>query len=64
MNMKEIRARGKDVGVVIRIGVTKIEAVRAIQRAEGFEDCFGRGKYNVCGQAQCMFREDCSKINP
>ena len=64
MNMNELRAKAKPLGVVIKVGVTKIEAVRSIQRAEGNEDCFGRGKYDVCGQEDCCFRPDCVTINP
>lgn len=64
MNMNEVRSRAKELGVVIRVGTTKAEAIRAVQRAEGYEDCFGRGKFNVCGQDQCIFRPDCERIDP
>jgi hypothetical protein len=62
MKMNEVRARAKDLGITIKVGSTKVDAIRAIQRAEGYEDCFGRGLYNSCGQDMCLFRADCIKI--
>lgn len=64
MNMNEVRSRAKELGIVIRVGTTKVDAIRLIQTAEGYEPCFGTGKYNVCGQDACIFRADCVKINP
>jgi hypothetical protein len=37
----------------------KAELVRAIQQAEGNEACFETGKADICGQDQCLWREDC-----
>lgn len=37
----------------------KAELVRAIQRAEMNNDCFGTGQSASCGQAACLWREDC-----
>ena len=62
MNMKEIREKAKPLGVKIAVGWNKTAAVRAIQIAEGNEDCFGSGKYDVCGQELCCFRPDCEAI--
>ena len=62
MNMKDIRKKAKDIGITVGVGWTKIAAVRAVQTAEGYEPCFGRGLFGVCGQPDCCFRSDCEKI--
>lgn len=38
----------------------KPELVRAIQSAEGIEQCFETGKYASCSQIGCSWREICS----
>ncbi|MDO9308613.1 MAG: Rho termination factor N-terminal domain-containing protein [Deltaproteobacteria bacterium] len=38
----------------------KSELVRAIQGAEGNEQCFEAGKAATCGQTGCSWREICS----
>lgn len=38
----------------------KSELVRAIQCAEGNEQCFEAGKSATCGQSGCSWREICS----
>jgi len=62
MNMKEIREKAKGVGVTVAVGWSKTQAVRAIQVNEGFDPCYGRGLWNVCGQPDCCFRTDCIKL--
>jgi hypothetical protein len=62
MNMKELREKAKPLSVKIGVGVSKTEAVRMIQIAEAFTDCFGRGLFDECGQDDCCFRPDCVKI--
>jgi hypothetical protein len=37
----------------------KAELIRAIQQAEGNEQCFESGKAAACGQEMCLWREDC-----
>jgi hypothetical protein len=59
MKMQEIRARGKAMGVNIKVGTTKAEAIRSIQRAEGNFDCYGTSQDGQCDQESCLFREDC-----
>lgn len=41
----------------------KIDLVRAIQQAEGFEACFMTGKAHDCGQDACLWREECVQYN-
>jgi len=61
MDRLEIMARAWTAGANVE-GLDKPEAIRAIQRAEGFEACFGSGRWEVCGQSGCAFREDCRLI--
>lgn len=56
--MKEVREMAKRVGA--RIGnLKKAEAIRSIQLAEGYADCFGRVAAEACDQTGCCFRQDC-----
>lgn len=58
MKMPEIRELARTLGVRVA-GMTKTEAVRAIQLAEGNFDCFGRASSGYCDQIACLYREDC-----
>ena len=64
MKMNEIRSMAKERGVKFGIGVTKLQAIRAIQLAEGNFDCFGRAEAGFCDQTDCAFREDCLSVSP
>jgi len=58
MKMQEIRNIAKERG--LKVGkMNKTEIIRSIQRAEGNADCFGTEHVNICGQANCLWREDC-----
>jgi hypothetical protein len=59
MKMQEIRAKAKSLGLNIKVGTSKADAVRSIQRAEGNFDCFGTPVNGYCDQVECLFREDC-----
>ena len=61
MDKLEIMARAWTAGANVE-GLDNTEAIRAIQRAEGFQACFGCGFADTCGQYHCAFREDCQKI--
>lgn len=37
----------------------KAELIQQIQQAEGNDPCYATGKSDVCGQEQCLWREDC-----
>lgn len=37
----------------------KADLIRAIQSAEGNEQCFDTGKSAQCGQEECLWRDDC-----
>jgi len=57
----EILARAWTAGANVE-GLDKTGAIRAIQRAEGYEPCFGCGCSDTCGQPGCAFRADCQEI--
>ena len=57
MKMAEVRKLAKDAGIA-SFGKTKAGLIRAIQRQEGYFDCFGTAR-DFCDQMNCCFREDC-----
>ena len=59
MKLDEIKEIAKQNN--IKAGkMKKADLVRAIQQAEGNEVCFETGQANTCGQAACLWREDCA----
>ena len=53
--IKEVAARkGVKTGKM-----PKAELIRAVQTAEGNPACFGSGRAATCGEADCLWREDC-----
>ena len=50
--------------IAARMGINardldRIELVRAIQRAEGYSDCFMTGQVRTCGQMTCLWYQEC-----
>lgn len=64
MKMKEIRQLAKEKSIKIPFAISKIEAVRMIQRHEGNFDCFARAQGGYCDQDVCLFFEDCMILSP
>ncbi len=59
MKVDEIRAIARDRG--LNPGkLKKAEIVRAIQAAEGNPCCFETATADRCGQASCLWRDDCN----
>jgi hypothetical protein len=59
MNMAEIRIKAKALG--IKPGnISKAELIRAIQKAEHYEPCYGTASGH-CTHANCCFRDECLK---
>lgn len=56
--MQEIKKIAKTKGLIFR-NASKITIIRAIQRAEGFNDCFARLRGKECGLEYCIWKEDC-----
>jgi hypothetical protein len=58
MKIQKIRELAKKKGVAAgKMG--KTELIRAIQRAEGNNDCFAGDKVSDCDQLNCLWRGDC-----
>ena len=58
MKVVEVRAIAAQRG--IHAGKkNKGELIRTIQKTEGNDACFGTGKAHVCGQVECLWRDDC-----
>lgn len=59
LKLEEIKAIAQQHS--IKAGkLKKSELIRAIQSAEGNEQCFEAGKSAICGQVGCSWREICS----
>lgn len=57
MKMQEVIAIGKRWSIPYRVGVSKVELIRAIQEKEGYTPCFRREAH--CTQKECMWIDDC-----
>lgn len=60
MKLQEIKNIAKRKGVN-PARIKKDELIKAIQRAEGNNDCFGTAFAAECGQINCLWRKDCVK---
>jgi len=60
MTMAEIKDKAKSLGIN-SANLKKTELVRAIQKAEGFNPCYGT-THGTCQWTTCCFRPDCLKI--
>ncbi len=58
MKIEEIKELAAQRGV--KVGkMRKSEIIKAIQEAEGNPTCFDTAKADVCGQTNCLWRQDC-----
>ena len=58
MKVDEVKEIAKQFG--IKAGkMNKADLIKAIQNNEGNAPCFASGKAAECGQAECLWREDC-----
>lgn len=60
MKMTEIKEKAKLLGIE-PCKMKKADLIHAIQKAEGYTPCFGKGDYN-CPYIDCCFRDDCLQI--
>ena len=58
LDVREIKTKARELGLDIS-GLTTIDAVRTIQKREGFSPCFAWGVHDRCGQELCAFRREC-----
>ena len=57
MLLKDIRAKGRDLGVKNYSRMVKTDLIRAIQEKEGNSPCY-QNVYD-CWQYDCLWRPDC-----
>lgn len=60
MKMQEIREIAKRKGIDSG-KLKKTELIRAIQKGEGYSDCFATPYVRECHEINCLWREDCMK---
>ena len=58
MLLQDIVAIAKKIGVDAG-DLDRLELVRAIQRAEGYSDCFMTDQVRNCGQMNCLWYQEC-----
>jgi hypothetical protein len=58
MMLQDILAIAAKIGIDAR-DLDRIELVRAIQRAEGYSDCFMTAQVRTCGQMNCLWYQEC-----
>ncbi len=59
MKLKDIRDKAQGLGVKSE-GLKKADLIRAIQKAEGYNQCYGTFG-DGCVHVDCCFRSDCRK---
>ena len=57
--LQEVRTIARRMGIDTR-NVTLTELIRAIQRAEGNNDCYMSAQALTCDQTNCLWREVCA----
>ena len=62
MRLSEIKAKAKALGVDSG-KLKKADLIRAIQRAEGYPDCYG-SRTSGCPYTDCCFVTDCMAEKP
>ena len=58
MKLQQIKEIAKKKGLTVG-KMNKSDSIRAIQKAEGNSSCFNTAQATQCGQAKCLWREDC-----
>lgn len=64
MKMEEIRERARTAGLNPSARLRKGELIRAIQQAEGNQDCFGSAWRHDCPWHDCCWKDDCQSRTP
>jgi PAS domain S-box-containing protein len=60
LDVRELKQKAREQRLDIS-GLSVIDAVRAIQKSEGYAPCFAWGVHDRCGQELCAFRRECVK---
>lgn len=56
--LEDIMAIAERMGIDVG-DLNRTELVRAIQRAEGYSDCFMTDHVRTCGQLNCLWYQEC-----
>ncbi len=62
LNIIEIKKKARDLGVSLDKSAKKGQIIRAIQAAEGNQQCFGSDTSKSCKQLDCCWRPDCLEL--
>ena len=57
MKMQEVIVIAKRWGIFYKIGLSKPDLIREIQKREGYTACFRRQDF--CEEKECLWKEDC-----
>ncbi len=58
MRIQEVKEIAKERGIKTA-NMKKVDIIRTIQQTEGNTDCYDTGRAGVCGQSDCLWRDDC-----
>ena len=58
MRITFIQRKAREMGISDTWRLSKTDLVKAIQRKEGYFDCFGSA-VDYCDQANCTWKRDC-----
>ncbi len=61
MTMNEMRKLAKTLNIEQPDRLTKIDLIRAIQRAEGNLDCYASLRRIDCPESDCLWEKECKK---
>jgi hypothetical protein len=59
--IQDIIVMAENMGIDV-VNVIKTALIRAIQRAEGSNECYMSEEVLNCGQINCLWREDCASF--
>lgn len=57
MKMQEVIVIAKKWNIPFKVGLSKEELIRSIQKKEGYTDCFRRDDF--CEEQECLWKDDC-----
>jgi len=56
---QDVIVMAENIGIDV-VDLIKTTLIRAIQRAEGSNECYRSEEFLACGQMDCLWREDCT----
>ena len=62
MRFQEIRSVAKGLGIGT-YRMKKTDMIRAIQREEDNNECYGTDRVDICEEEACLWRGDCLALN-